>query len=319
MSAISVVLSRPRSGIPEPAFRGMAEKIAAAVGEEIPFTVVSHLYDADPQGPVFQFLRELPGDLLILAPLYPRAAHLVLRANGVDVQLGGHADRETAGEPTVAASGSRIAWYLDYREYWIVDELVEKVSAFLRTRRSATVSAASLGGPTGRPWRSVEEEVRPRWYPVIDPDHCTQCYECLNFCLFGVFDLDASNRIFVAQPEACRPGCPACARVCPEGAIVFPLYTDPIIAGADGNGKNGAPGLISLSPPGQRPASPGADSIKEQAEAERRRYLADAGSDATNGRSGLPSGPPDAERSSQPPSNTSDMDRWMDELEHWDP
>ncbi len=319
MSAISVVLSRPRSGIPEPAFRGMAEKIAAAVGEDIPFTVVSHLYDADPQGPVFQFLRELPGDLLILAPLYPRAAHLVLRANGVDVQLGGHADREAAGDPAVATSGSRIAWYLDYRDYWIVDELVEKVCAFLDPRRSTTVTAASAGVATGRAWRSVEEEVRPRWYPVIDPDHCTQCYECLNFCLFGVFDLDAASRIFVAQPEACRPGCPACARVCPQGAIFFPLYTDPIIAGADGNGKNGASGLITLSPPVQRPAAPETDSAKERAEAERRRYSADAGSGETPGRGGPPPGPSDAERSSEHPSNTSDMDRWMDELEHWDP
>lgn len=317
MSAISVVLSRPRSGIPEPAFRSMVEKIAAAVGEEIPFTVVSHLYDAAPQGPVFQFLRELPGDLLILAPLYPRAAHLVLRANGVDVQLGGHPDREAAGEPAGGTSGSRIAWYLDYRDYLIVDELAEKVRAFLRPRRSATVHAAS---PTGRAWRFVEEEVRPRWYPVIDPDLCTQCYECVNFCLFGVFDLDAASRIFVAQPEACRPGCPACARVCPEGAIVFPLYSDPIIAGADGNGSHGSPGLISLSPSAQRPAPPEADAVKERAEAERRRYLADAGLGEAKGESGPSAGPSNTDPSSRRrPSDASDMDRWMDELDTWDP
>ncbi|NMC21494.1 MAG: ferredoxin family protein, partial [Thermogutta sp.] len=298
MSAISVVLSRPRSGIPEPAFRGMAEKIAAAVGEEIPFAVVSHLYDAAPQGPVFQFLRELPGDLLMLAPLYPRAAHLVLRANGVDVQLGGHPDREAAGDPAVGTPGSRIAWYLDYRDYLIVDELAEKVRAFLHSRRAATVHAASAGSLIGREWRIVEEEVRPRWYPVIDPDRCRQCYECVNFCLFGVFDLDTAGRIFVAQPEACRPGCPACARVCPEGAIVFPLYNDPIIAGADGNGKDGTPpGLISLSPPPPpRRAPPEADSTREQAQAERRRYLADAGLGGTNGKDGPSAGGPGGER-----------------------
>ncbi|GAB6185610.1 4Fe-4S dicluster domain-containing protein [Thermopirellula anaerolimosa] len=308
MSALSVVLSRPRSGIPEPAFRGMAEKIAAAVGEEIPFAVVSHLYDADPQGPVFQFLRELPGDLLVLAPLYPRAAHLVLRANGVEVELGGLLDREWRRDPAVDSPGRRVAWYLDYRDYLIVDELAEKVREFLRERRPATIRTRAAVSPTGPAWQFIEEEVRPRWYPVIDPDRCTQCYECVNFCLFGVFDLDTAHRIFVAQPDACRPGCPACARVCPEGAIVFPLYADSIIAGG-GNGHGGdSSGLISLSPPPRRVPRE-ADSTRQQAEAERRRYVADNGL----GESKPEKGP------SADPSNPSDVDRWMDELEGWDP
>lgn len=314
MATISVVLSRPRSGIPEPAFRGMADKIAAAVGE-IPFAVVSHLYDADPQGPVFQFLRELSGDLLVLAPLYPRAAHLVLRANGVDVAWG-DPDRRAAPNPAGRASGTRTAWYLDYRDYLMAEELVEKVREFLQEHRPATVHAAPSGSPSGPEWRLIEEEIRPRWYPVIDADRCTDCFECVNFCLFGVFDLDTASRIFVAQPDACRPGCPACARVCPAGAIVFPLYADAIIAGADGNGGT-PPGLIPLPPPSLRPAPGETDYGKEQAEAERRRYLTDAGFADTRREGGASTDAFEADR----PFHRSDADveRWMNELDGWDP
>lgn len=318
MASISVVLSRPRNGIPEPAFRGMAEKIAAAVGAEIPFAVVSHLYDAEPQGPVFQFLRELPGDLLVLAPLYPRAAHLVLRANGVDVAWG-NPDRRAAPNPAGRASGPRTAWYLDYRDYLMAEELAEKVRDFLREHRPATVHAAPSGFPSGPGWRFVEEETRPRWYPVIDAERCTDCFECVNFCLFGVFDLDTASRIFVAQPDACRPGCPACARVCPSGAIVFPLYADAIIAGAEGNGNGGIPpGLIAISPTSLRRTPAETNSRKEQAEAERRRYLAEAGSEDAKREDGPSADVSEADRSSRR-ADGPDLDRWMDELEGWDP
>jgi NAD-dependent dihydropyrimidine dehydrogenase PreA subunit len=66
-----------------------------------------------------------------------------------------------------------------------------------------------------------------RWYPVMDGDRCTACRHCLQFCLFGVYDLDAEGRVTVANPDACKPGCPACSRICPQGAIIFPLYARP--------------------------------------------------------------------------------------------
>lgn len=67
------------------------------------------------------------------------------------------------------------------------------------------------------------------WYPLIDPERCRQCKQCLNFCLFGVYALDGEQTVRVVQPTHCKTGCPACARVCPYAAIIFPKYnTAPI-------------------------------------------------------------------------------------------
>ncbi len=61
------------------------------------------------------------------------------------------------------------------------------------------------------------------WFPVIDYDRCTNCMQCLSFCLFDVFGTGEKGRILVDNPDKCKTNCPACARVCPEVAIVFPL------------------------------------------------------------------------------------------------
>jgi NAD-dependent dihydropyrimidine dehydrogenase PreA subunit len=71
-----------------------------------------------------------------------------------------------------------------------------------------------------------------RWYPVIDYSRCTNCMECIDFCLFGVYGVDGAERILVENQDNCKKGCPACSRVCPEHAIIFPDYKTPAIAGA---------------------------------------------------------------------------------------
>jgi NAD-dependent dihydropyrimidine dehydrogenase PreA subunit len=71
-----------------------------------------------------------------------------------------------------------------------------------------------------------------RWYPVIDYSRCTNCMECIDFCLFGVYGVDGQERILVENQDNCKKGCPACSRVCPEQAIMFPDYKSPAIAGA---------------------------------------------------------------------------------------
>ncbi len=62
------------------------------------------------------------------------------------------------------------------------------------------------------------------WFPVIDFDRCTNCMQCLSFCLFGVYGASTEGGIQVQQPDNCKTNCPACSRVCPEAAIMFPKY-----------------------------------------------------------------------------------------------
>ncbi len=79
---------------------------------------------------------------------------------------------------------------------------------------------------------TVDEHPSRRWYPVIDFSRCTNCMECIDFCLFGVYGIDNVETILVEQPDNCRKGCPACSRVCPQNAIIFPQHKTPAIAGA---------------------------------------------------------------------------------------
>jgi NAD-dependent dihydropyrimidine dehydrogenase PreA subunit len=79
----------------------------------------------------------------------------------------------------------------------------------------------------------IDELPQRRWYPVIDYTRCTNCMECLDFCLFGVYGVDKLDTILIEQPDNCRKGCPACSRVCPENAIIFPQHKTPAIAGSD--------------------------------------------------------------------------------------
>ena len=79
---------------------------------------------------------------------------------------------------------------------------------------------------------TVDEHPTRRWYPVIDFSRCTNCMECIDFCLFGVYGIDSVETILVEQPDNCRKGCPACSRVCPQNAIIFPQHKTPAIAGA---------------------------------------------------------------------------------------
>ena len=62
------------------------------------------------------------------------------------------------------------------------------------------------------------------WFPVIDFDRCTNCMQCLTFCLFDVYGVDGEQKITVQNQDNCKTDCPACSRVCPEVAILFPKY-----------------------------------------------------------------------------------------------
>jgi NAD-dependent dihydropyrimidine dehydrogenase PreA subunit len=99
--------------------------------------------------------------------------------------------------------------------------------------RAAPIGAGSeptLHGTVGV--LTIAEHPTRRWYPVIDFSRCTNCMECIDFCLFGVYGIDSVETILVEQPDNCRKGCPACSRVCPQNAIIFPQHKTPAIAGA---------------------------------------------------------------------------------------
>lgn len=61
------------------------------------------------------------------------------------------------------------------------------------------------------------------WFPVIDYSRCTNCMQCLSFCLFEVYGVK-EGKIDVRNRDNCKTDCPACSRVCPEVAIMFPKY-----------------------------------------------------------------------------------------------
>ena len=43
--------------------------------------------------------------------------------------------------------------------------------------------------------------------------------------MFDVYGVDADSQIQVKNPDKCKTNCPACSRVCPEVAILFPKYS----------------------------------------------------------------------------------------------
>ena len=94
--------------------------------------------------------------------------------------------------------------------------------------------SSAVEKPASAPVVIAGDGIRRRWYPVIDYSRCTNCMECIDFCLFGVYGVDLLDRILVEQEDNCKKGCPACSRVCPANAIVFPEHKTPGIAGAEG-------------------------------------------------------------------------------------
>jgi Pyruvate/2-oxoacid:ferredoxin oxidoreductase delta subunit len=87
----------------------------------------------------------------------------------------------------------------------------------------ATAASARVDAERDRVQAARHGEWKP-WFPVIDYDRCTNCMQCLSFCLFGVYGVDAGQKIQVQTSDNCKTNCPACSRVCPEAAIMFPKY-----------------------------------------------------------------------------------------------
>lgn len=95
--------------------------------------------------------------------------------------------------------------------------------AFAGVTLSADVAWLTL--PFDR--EALKTEYGVPWYPVIDRALCTGCGTCNDYCLFSVYMSDGAKpereRVGVVAPLNCKTGCPACARLCPEGAVIFPF------------------------------------------------------------------------------------------------
>lgn len=144
-------------------------------------------------------VRELCVDVAGIVACHPRAVRWLLHAAGVEIDDPGTAipvhNLRTASAESVAAAIPSLA-------------LTE-----------------SPAGPPGTPSPSADPtRAWPAWFPVIDYDRCTHCRQCLNFCLFGVYAPAADGAVRVHQPAHCKNQCPACARICPDAAIVFPKH-----------------------------------------------------------------------------------------------
>ncbi|MDA1039110.1 MAG: ferredoxin family protein [Planctomycetota bacterium] len=99
-----------------------------------------------------------------------------------------------------------------------VDEAVQAVEVARGDRRMNRPDVAVDGG------QHAGLEAWKPWFPVVDPARCTNCMQCLSFCLFDVYGVSENHQLRVENPANCKVNCPACSRVCPDVAIMFPKY-----------------------------------------------------------------------------------------------
>ena len=270
MSRLTVVLSQAPGK--HPVKRALEESVVAALLMEpgLEVSVVPNLYDLGPDHTGRLFLDAVKGDMVVLSWLYSRAAFWLLDRDGIkghagEVVLKPPADEDDADEPAAerppaigpaGAIPDRHIYCLDLRDSNKADAFlgeVRRIAAECRDRRDARSRAKAANNPailqlglaangtgdhaTGpAPAFAPDALLAPanrRWYPVIDYNRCTNCLECLDFCLFGVYGVDSLDRLLVENQDQCKKGCPACSRVCPQQAIIFPEYKTPAIAGAD--------------------------------------------------------------------------------------
>ena len=234
----------------------------------IDVTVVPNLYDIKPDSTSMLALSSINGNMVVISWMFERASHWILDRNNIVGHVGkvlleyaGDDDEEdedveeTADEkPRVIESREipdRKIYCLDLR---ISNKAADYIEEVKRIQKENSVKLVGLGDIIGATptapangngaKKEISEEVGKgevnrieesggrRWYPVIDYSRCTNCMECIDFCLFGVYGVDRIDTILVEQPDNCRKGCPACSRVCPENAIMFPQHKTPAIAGS---------------------------------------------------------------------------------------
>jgi NAD-dependent dihydropyrimidine dehydrogenase PreA subunit len=218
----------------------------------------------------------------------------------------------------------------DGKGHVVFVEEIRRIAAECRERRDAkqaekakaNPTLISLGMPSSRGHETENSELgngkseiqfsseqllaapNRRWYPVIDYSRCTNCLECLDFCLFGVYGVDNVDRILVEHQDNCKKGCPACSRVCPEHAIMFPDYKTPAIAGA----AVGSAGALKIDL--TKLFGGEAKDALAQAVLERDKELVADGRQAVGLSVGIPK-----RQTDKPPGPKDELDKLMDDLD----
>ena len=260
----TVVISRGQSRNPQK--RGLEQGIADEIGklDGVKVLTIPHLYDLPKTSDSYQQLSQIEGDLVVVSWIYSRAAHWILDRNGIQGQTGAvnlgeseDDDEDGAGDGSDDATLSSDLDSTDEKVDRVTDlfprpernihcidlKLTNDPQAFLSEIKRILGVESAEPNPSlpivGGQLVQVEEQASRRWYPVIDFSRCTNCMECVDFCLFGVYGIDGTESILVEQPDNCRKGCPACSRVCPANAIIFPQHKAPAIAGAQTDGDEG--------------------------------------------------------------------------------
>lgn len=91
-------------------------------------------------------------------------------------------------------------------------------------------SGETVASPSDVPMNQSQAAPWVPWFPVLDFDRCVHCRQCVSFCPFGVYAV-ADGKVTVTAPRNCKDNCPACARMCPKQAIIFPKVPDSPING----------------------------------------------------------------------------------------
>ena len=189
-------------------------------------SIVPNLYDLGPDHTGRMYLEGVTGDLLVLTWHFPRAAYWLLDRIGVRGHEGltqikppeeeddEEADDSSEPKQGIGSAGevpNRHIYCLDLRDFNTPDPYLAEIRRIVQESReraeSKQVASANETAPLlqiGVPAIPVgtnghhslmqaftpEQLLAPpsrRWYPVIDYSRCTNCMECIDFCLFGVY------------------------------------------------------------------------------------------------------------------------------------